>query len=72
MGAPCLLFYLNTLPNLPFGPKQSAFLTICLSALNNHKTSPFRCFPSHLRSKHFKNSTPHHCHYLQQLFGWAE
>ena len=24
MGAPCLSFYLNTLPNLPFGPKQSS------------------------------------------------
>jgi hypothetical protein len=25
MGAPCVFFYLNTLPNLPFGPKQPAF-----------------------------------------------
>ena len=40
MGAPCLFFYLNTLPNLPFGPKQPAFRPYTIIKLVPSDASP--------------------------------
>jgi len=55
MGAPCLTFYLNTLPNLPFGPKQSStrrysnmtflFRMSVLSSIINPRTRDVRACP---------------------------